>query len=413
MNALQSTRPIENRKGASIILIIFMFIVMMIFAFFSLNIANIQRNLVASQIASDLASRWGVDELSRSTDTERIEEQVRDLAHRNWTLTDNQAGWLQANIENIDVQVELGTAVIESDGIGFRTGPDVNPLNAVRVSAEQTIPVVGFKSREMSELSLSRDATVIALERDICLVVDRSGSMNFDLDTATWMYDTSRHSYNALSMSNSRYYRRFSYQWWWYWPHPTQSRWSTLVPAMYGLAEELEDTKQNELFAIASYSSAGTTGFFDHSLRSRNYQYEVSSVEAEMTSDYENAVSAIDNKYKWQQIIAGGTDIAAGITEGIGLLTGENSRPNAYKTMIVMTDGEFTPNTRNPWDAASDAADEGIEVYTVTFSAQADQFSMERTAADGNGQHFHAPDGDALEEIFRVIANIPPAAFID
>ena len=402
----------RNRRGASIIIIIFMLIVMVIFAFMSLNIANLQRNQVASQVATDLASRWGVDELSRTTDTERVEEQVRDLAHRNWTLTDNTSGWLDRNIENIDVDIEIGTAVVHSDGIDFRTGPDVNPLNAVRVSAGQDVPIFGMKNRSLEELRIARDSTAIALERDICVVIDRSGSMNFDLNTGTWMYDTSRHSYNALSMSSSRYYRRYSYEWWYYWPHPQNSRWSTMIPALYGLADELNETKQNEKFAIASYSAGNSTSFFDHSLRVRTYQYDDSSLEADMTFNYEDAVSAFDNKYKWEQIVAGGTNISAGIDEAIDVLTGDEARPNAYKTMIVMTDGQYNRG-RAPWEASADAVDDGIEVFTVTFSNQADQVSMIRTAEDGNGRHFHAPNGDALEEVFRAIANIPPAAYID
>ena len=80
--------------------------------------------------------------------------------------------------------------------------------------------------------------------------------------------------------------------------------------------------------------------------------------------------------------------------------------------MIVMTDGQYNQG-RSPWLAAEDAAALGIEVYTVTFSKQADQNSMIKTAENGNGRHFHAPDGDALEDIFREIANIPPSAYIE
>ena len=71
-----------------------------------------------------------------------------------------------------------------------------------------------------------------------------------------------------------------------------------------------------------------------------------------------------------------------------------------------MTDGQHNTG-RSPVVAAVDAAELGIEVYTVTFSRHASQGAMVDTAEAGNGKHFHAPDGDSLEDIFREIANIP------
>lgn len=408
---MDSKKP-QNRKGAALIVVTMLFVVMMIFAYMTLNIANLQRNQVASQVSSDLASRWGVDLLSRTTNTRQVENQVRELAYRNWTVADVSPGgnWLRNNRNSIDVDIAIGTAVIKSDGITFKEGQ--RPYNSVRVSAGTQVPIVGFASRKLKNLKISRDATAIALERDICLVIDRSGSMNFDLTTGNWLYDNSRHSYNKMSTSRNSYLRRYSYSWWWYWPHPTKSRWSTMVPAMYGLADELNKTKQNEKFSIVSYSTNSASRCYDHNLRSRVFRYPAASTECDPTFDYQSAVEKVEQKYKYEHPVAGGTNISAGIEMGIQILSGNDSRPNAYKTMIVMTDGQFNDG-REPWLAAIDAAGLGIEVFTVTFSEQADQQSMQTTAEDGNGRHFHAPNGDALEEVFREIANIPPAAYIN
>ena len=401
----------NQRRGASLILVTALFVVMMIFSYMAINIANIQRNQVASQVSTDLASRWGVDMLSRTTDTNAVEDEVRDLIHRNWTVTDESGNWLADNQANIDINIEFGTAVVAGNDISFQTG--MSPINAVRVGAGTDIDIFGFQNgSQIKELGIARDSTAIALERDICLVVDRSGSMNWDLNTGTWSYDNSWHSYNALSTSNYWYYEQYAYQWWWYWPHPTNSRWASMIPAVYGLADEFEETEQNEKFAIVSYSTDGAVNWYDHNLNVQYYDYPAAGVEADMTFDYETAAYTLDNKYKWEHPVTGGTSISAGIDEAVNVLTGSTGRPNAYKTMIVMTDGQHNTG-RSPQDAAADAADAGIEVFTVTFSIHADQVTMQETATNGNGRHFHAPDGDSLEEVFREIANIPPAAFID
>ena len=408
-----SFRPSSfNRTGASAIIIVNLFVVMMIFGFMTLNISNNQRHFTAAQISSDLASRWGVDALSRTSNTNTVQNQVRDLVHRNWSvsgaMSPNQIR--TNNRRNLGVNIQIGSARLQADGFEFVD--NARPANSVRVTASGSVDSVGFMPSFGGPQSIARAATAMALERDLCLVIDRSGSMNFDLNTGNWMYDYSRHSYNKLSTSRYSSHRRNSWQWWHYWPHPTRSRWSTMIPAVYGLAEELTTTNQNELFSIVSYSSAVNYNFYDHSLRIQRYSPPTAGIEVEPTSDYRDAAQTLDNKYKFEHVVAGSTNISAGIDQAVQVLNGPNARPNAYKTMIVMTDGQFNQG-RSPWLAAEDAAALGIEVYTVTFSNQADQSSMVRTATSGNGKHFHAPDGDALEEIFREIANIPPSAYIE
>ncbi len=68
-----------------------------------------------------------------------------------------------------------------------------------------------------------------------------------------------------------------------------------------------------------------------------------------------------------------------------------------------MTDGHWTDGN-NPVDAARRAADEGITVHSITFSADADVSLMKDVARVGRGKHYHAPDAVALKEIYEEIA---------
>ena len=415
-----------NRRGAAAIIVVFLFVVSMIFAYFTLNLSNIQRHQAASQISSDLASRWGVDMISRETDLALIDRQLRDLVARNWTLNhDLPDGWVEENENNLDIDIQFGSVRGDLD---FRHNQ--SPINAVRVNSTGFVGLAGAgfaslsngKSEgQRSQVAIGRSATTAAIERDICLVIDRSGSMNFDLQTGTWSTDNSFYEYNAFAHLSGSYWESRRRLFWRYWPHPNNSRWSTMIPAVYGLAEELKTTRQNELFSIVSYSTRFNGNAYTHfdadkvtqvSELSRHYNNPASAVETEPSFDYDKSVAFLENKYMWDMPVAGGTNISAGIYEAIDVLTGKNARPNAFKTMIVMTDGQYNSGLA-PWVASAEAKDKGIEVFTVTFSDQADTAAMRRTAEDGDGKHFHAPDGDALEDIFKEIANIPPKAFVE
>lgn len=403
--------PNHPRTGASAIIVVMLFAVCLLFAFLSINISNIQRHQAASQIAVDLGARWGVDMISRDTNHQRIDRQVKDLVARNWTVNNRlKSGWIARNRKNIDMDVTFGS-VKTTDGWEF--APGQSPTNAVKVESKSFVGVAGFRSSDRKELGISRSATSVALERDICLVVDRSGSMNFDLDTGTWSVNRLAHEYNPLSLVDLPYWQENCHLWWWYWPHPERSRWSSMIPAVRELARELKSTRQNELLSIVSYSTAFDLNIYTHGdgVNYRQYTNEAASIEHDPTFDYWAAVESLDHRYRWDQPVAGGTNISAGIQKATEVLTGEHARPNAFKTMIVMTDGQHNDGL-DPWHAAKAAADQGIEVFTVTFSHQADQETMEMTAEWGNGKHFHAPDGDVLGEIFKKIANIPPTAFI-
>ena len=410
---MRTISPTQNkfgrqRAGVSAIIVIQLFVVAMLFVFLAVNRAQIQRHYVSSQVSSDLAARWGVDLLSRTGDQDLVQTQCEELAQLNWAVSAN-SGTVQERKDNVGVVVEIGSAIPTSSGMRFVANQA--PFNAVRVNNNAIVGAAGFRSTEQNELYIERDATAMAIQRDICVVIDRSGSMNFDKTGGNWISDWSYHPYNAISNRRSRYYRN-RYAWFWYWPHPTRSRWSDMLPALYGLSTTLKDTRLEEKFSIVSYSNSFRGNVYDHRGGISYYRNNPSSVEVQPTFDYDTAVASFDNKYKYQMPVAGGTNISAGIDEGIRVLTGSNSRAAAFKTMIVMTDGQYNAG-RNPAIAAGDAAAQGIEVFTVTFGRGANQTTMQQAAAAGNGKHYHAPDGETLAEIFSEIANLPPAAFID
>jgi Mg-chelatase subunit ChlD len=101
----------------------------------------------------------------------------------------------------------------------------------------------------------------------------------------------------------------------------------------------------------------------------------------------------------------GNTEISVGMNLGRTELNGANSRPTAQKLMIVLTDGAFT-NGIHPQGEASLALSDGIRVHTITFGScpPAVISDMQQTAAAGGGNHYHAPDGATLNDVFSDIA---------
>ena len=105
--------------------------------------------------------------------------------------------------------------------------------------------------------------------------------------------------------------------------------------------------------------------------------------------------------------VSGWTNIGAGIDNGISVLTSALSRPFAFRTMVLMTDGRHNRGPE-PIISARRAALENIVIHTVTFSSEADFARMRAVADATGGQHYHAPTAAELERIFREIAATLP-----
>ncbi len=175
--------------------------------------------------------------------------------------------------------------------------------------------------------------------------------------------------------------------------HPVHSRWAALATAVQGFVTALATTPQTEHVALASYAS-------DYELC--GITNTASEIDQELTPDHtliNGAMQSISDT-----AFNGYTNIAAGIDSGVEVLTDPGqARPFAMKTMVLMTDGHQTAG-RDPVLAAEEAAREGIVIHTITFSTGADQAAMQSVADAAGGNHYHAPDAQALEDIFREIA---------
>lgn len=368
---LKSRKSRTKRRGAMLVLIAVTLPLMLIMVAFAVDVAWMQLVRTELRTATDAGARAGAKQLSLQQDQAAARAAAKDAAAQN--LVAGSPLIVQDN------EIEFGLSQQATADSRFLFTPGGDLLNAVRVTGNRTQnsaggPVALFLGNVMGVPEFEPTLTAVStqLDRDICLVVDRSGSMMRD------------EFGNNISQPRCDP------------PHATRSKWAALDVAVAGFLAELDNTAQTEQCGLASYSSAGSACGF---------RFGTSDINARLSFNYGDIRSAMANI--GSRPVAGFTNINAGIRDGIRVLTDNNARAFALRTMVVMTDGRHNRGPE-PVIAARAAAARNITIHTVTFSDEADFRRMRDVAAATGGQHFHAPDAQALEDIFREIASTLP-----
>ena len=369
-----------RRRGAMVVVIVFMLVVFFVTLAFSIDVAYMQLTRTELRTATDAAARAGAEALSRQLSQADALQAAKDAAARN-----NVAG--DALVLD-DADIVFGTSALQTDGSwSFSAGG--NPVNAVHIlgrrtndapSGAVTLFFGGMVGRPTFEPI--QEAIASQLDRDICIVMDRSGSMAWDLSGTDDSYPPGGSQCTP--------------------PHATLSRWGAADAAVDAFLAEIAITPQDEQIALVTYASAGEWC---------DTTYNAADIELELTTNHAAVTTAVDNR--GSQPIPGRTSISAGIDQGILTLTNPaTTRPHAVKTMIVLTDGIHNEGT-DPVVSATSADAANITVHTITFSSGADQQKMIDVANEADGNHYHAPDAQALQDIFREIAATLPVVLTE
>ena len=340
---------------------------------FAVDVAWMQLVRTELRTATDAASRAGAKQLSLQQSQTAARISAKEAASRN--LVAGKPLMVR------DDEIIFGTGRQKTPTSRFQFTPGGAQLNAVQVTGNRTAgstggPVALFLGHVLgaTQFQPTQVATSTQLDRDICLVVDRSGSMMRDLFSGRVPGPGGRCDP----------------------PHLTLSRWGGLNGAVAGFLAELEKTIQREQCGLASYSSRGSAC---------GNTFTTSDINARLEYNYQPIRNEMNRL--GSQAVAGYTNIYAGIRNGIAVLTDNRARPYALRTMVVMTDGRHNRGPE-PVIAARRAAAQNIKIHTVTFSSEADYSRMRAVANATGGKHFHAPDSAALERIFREIASTLP-----
>ncbi|MCU0713948.1 MAG: VWA domain-containing protein [Pirellula sp.] len=365
-----STKRLQRlRRGAVVPLFAIMLPVLIILSAFAINFAYFELSRTQMFISSDAASRAAGREFMITNDRELAKAKGREAANRNPI-----AG---KPLQLADSDFVFGSATRNSleNRYNFQAGG--SRPNAVEVTARRTsdsldgpLPML-IPSPFTGIVQSHQTSRANQIEVDISLVIDRSGSMAYaDNEPAVFP------PLPAAAPPN----------WFFDGPAPTPSRWRDAVRAVDMFIAELESSPMQELVSLTTYSTDAE-------------------LDVPLTDQYQQIRNALDGYTQF--FTSGKTNIGGGIDGGRNGLSSPAARPFAAKVMIVLTDGIDTMGS-NPIQAAKDANNDEIMIFSITFAQEADQNTMRQVASEGQGKHYHAASGTSLAAIFRDIARQLP-----
>ena len=368
--------PIQGKRhGAIMPLVVIMLPVILMLSCFVINFAYMELTRTELQISTDAATRAAGHKLAFTGAKVQAKAAARESGKRN--LVAGNALKLR------DEDIEFGTSTRANVTIPYVFKKGGNPVNAVRINGVRTasslngaVKMIFPTFGTVDSFAPVQSSISSQLELDVALVLDRSGSMAYgDFE------DSVARATVGLGPAIA------SPGWWFCDPAPKQSRWLALIDAVQVFLDVLAKSPHQEHVSLVTYNSK-------------------SKIEVKLTEKYSKIPNAMD-KYS-RKFCEGATNIYAGINSGVNTLADSSARPWAAKVIIVLTDGKHNTGS-NPEKAAARAFKDGIILYTVTFSDDAEKKKMQKVAAKGGGKHFHAARKSDLAQAFQKIANSLPS----
>ncbi len=364
-----------TRKGAIMPLVAILLPVLMILASFIINLSYMELTRTELRIANDSATRAAGRTLLASGSKAQARAAAREAGTRNHVA--NQP------LQLADADIVFGEATRSNVGSRYVFTPGGTKNNAVQINARRTsgsldgvVKMVFPSFGGPTSFEPTQSAISSQVELDVALVLDRSGSMAYgDFE------DSAARASAGLGPAIA------PPGWWFGDPAPIGSRWLDLVAAVNVFIGELNNSPQDEFVSLITYNSSARK-------------------EVDLTNNYAAIPAALD-AYT-QALDAGGTNINSGIAEGLNTLADPSfARTYAAKVVIVLTDGKHNTGPK-PEKIAAKAFKDGVMVFTVTFSNDADQRRMKKVAKNGGGKHFFAATSSDLANVFRDIARSLP-----
>jgi Flp pilus assembly protein TadG len=368
-----------------LVLVSTLLVLLLAMTLFTVDASYMQLTRSELRAATDAATKAGAEALRRTQDEDEARNAAITVASR------NTVGGQPLVLRPEDVL--LGRTVQQGDGTWtFQEG--ARPYTAVHVDAAMggtsaNGPVNLFFAGMFGSNTFEpkRSATASSMETEICLVIDRSGSMCYDLSGESGRYP-----------SGGGYLLP---------PDPQSSRWAALmrsVKLFLSIAKKQEPPPRLSLVTWAS--DVNVPGSL---LGILQVVLKVVVVESGLSPNWGPLQQALDVRSKNPML--GRTNLAAGLDAGVRVLTGPNAKPLASKVIILMTDGQWNEG-RNPLLAAEDARAAGITVHTITFLETTDT-TMEQVAEITGGRYFFAANEAQLQAAFEEIARMIPVVLTE
>lgn len=211
----------DCRHGAVLPLFAFLMPVLLIFCGFAINLAYMQMVTTDLKIATDAAAHAGGRAMSILQTTDGAIAKAQQIAQAN--TVGGRAISIGGN--NDQIQVNFGVSARANNGYGmyqFTSIPKANVdnktqrANSVSVTANVNLPLV-FQAMNfsafggnMTNFDVNRRSIATQVDRDIALVLDRSGSMLYYMEdtTLTSVINTLYNTYDAVDQGWWTYFTK-------------------------------------------------------------------------------------------------------------------------------------------------------------------------------------------------------------
>lgn len=396
---------IDSRRGAAHVLIAAMLLVFLIAAAMSIDFAYMQLVRTELRTATDAAAKAGAEALARTQDANAAKAAA--VAYANL----NKVGGRTFQINPNDVT--LGRVTGQSDGTWTFTA-NTTPYNSVRVNskignggATAAYPTFFGGSLGHADFATSQQATAGQQEVEVCLCLDRSGSMMFDMSGDDWSYASGNpNRYSSSYYPGNSIYRDYCSP-----PHPTLSRWAVLQNAVRTFLDEAGQFQYPPRTAVVTWSDSSSLPYFPFT----NYNTVDTDFNLPSAANFSwsNNRTSVENSMATRAAspLGGGTNLSAGLDRAVQVLTGTNGRVLSNKIIILLTDGQWNAG-RDPVLAAQDASTAGITIHTVSMLTSS-QATLTQVANITGGQYYPTSNAAQLQQAFRDIAKSLPIVLTD
>lgn len=385
-------RKPRRRRGVILSLLAVLAVFLVAMVMFFVDVAYMQLVRTELQAATDAATKAACESIDASSSAADIQQVAIDVAAA------NRVGGRPLVLSAADI--EVGSSDLQADGSWlFRSG--AMPYTAVRINAEMSnakasgaVDLFFADSIGAGEFTPQQSSVASQFDHEIVLCVDRSHSMCFDFSGVAGAYpdpDEDDGWNESLTPACHR-------------PH-IDSRWSAIQTAVGAFLSAVQANNGHEqqrvgLVTWASDHTSDCTGTF----------YPAARVDVPLTLSFSQVQSALNQL--GSQTMPGGTNISAGLSSAMDLLTSSSANPLAKKTIIVFSDGQWNqgsaPSTLNSTLAASN-----ITLHVVTLLDNVDMTEMEDLATNNGGIHYNASSESELIAAFQTLARSLPVVLTD
>ena len=399
LNPIQTHR----RNGATAVLIAAMLFVFVVCTALTVDVAYMQLIRTELRVATDAAAKAAAERLATTEDTQLAKETAMAYA------ANNPIGGRPFEIDESDIQfgrinrISTGQYVFSE---GETPENAVNVMGRLAIDARtKPIPLFFAPALGHDDFATSHSATASQQDVEVCLCLDRSGSMLFDITGVDWAYPPNNPLLSNFTAWGNIWRNIVSP------PHPDDSRWAILSDAI-------------DLFLVEAgrYETPPRTGMVTWSANaslpiSPFTQFQSATVNVELpppgTSNWPSNANGIESAINVlsSNPMLGGTNMSAGLDLAVDQLTSDTSSGSANKIIILLSDGVWNQG-RDPLDAAQDAAAEGITVHTISMLSS-DQNTLAQVAAITGGRFFNTNDETELAAAFFELARTLPIVLTD